>query len=100
MYKKRILVNMGSATGVYNPFCDDVRIARPMSYYVNGGVDVDGVSRRPPLPSHHDTPEEISSGTVDIASDPTVSRMDILDYASQLASDVESRSAEDIADVD
>ena len=34
----------------YNPFVDKVVVARPMSYYLNGGVDLDGVSTRKPLP--------------------------------------------------
>lgn len=100
MYKKKILVNSGEASGVYNPFCDDVRIARPVSYYVNGGVDVDGLSDRPSLPPHFDAKEDISTGDIDIATDPRVSRMDIADYASHVYSEVEAKAAEDVADVD
>lgn len=100
MYKKRILVNSGKASGSFNPFCDRVNIAHPVSYYVNGGVDLDGVSDRPPLPAHFDAKEDISSGDIDIATDPRVSRMDIADYASHVYSEVEAKAAEDIAGVD
>lgn len=100
MYPKKRLLNPGVAGGSFNPFCDQVRIARPFSYYVQGGVDLDGVSTRPPLPSHFDDSDGISSGEVDIATDPRISRMDIVDYASSQYSDAERRAAADIADTD
>ena len=38
----------------YNPFVDKVVVAHPMSYYLNGGVDLDGISTRKPLPGAFD----------------------------------------------
>jgi len=52
------------------------------------------------LPAHFDAKEDISSGDIDIATDPRVSRMDIADYASHVYSEVEAKAAEDIAGVD
>lgn len=102
MYSRKIIerVFVDPPEGVINPFADDVRIARPVSYFVNGGVDLSGVSNRPPVPGTYSDSESISDGIVDIATDPTISRLDILDYASTLSSKSESqaRLAEDIAD--
>ena len=50
----------------YNPFVDKVVVARPMSYYLNGGVDLDGVSTRKPLPDAFDDAESVASGDVDV----------------------------------
>lgn len=100
MYRKKRIVNTGNVSGSFSPFAEDVRIARPMSYYVNGGVDIDGVSNRPPIPSHFDDAEGVSSGVVDIATDPRVSRLDIADFASYEATEAEKRAAKDISDVD
>lgn len=95
MYKKRVLLGRSTCDSeVFNPFCDDVRIARPLSYYVNGGVDLDGVSDRPPLPAHFDDAESVVDGVVDISTDPRVSKFDILDYASRLAESSSKRAAE------
>lgn len=76
----------------YNPFVDKVVVARPMSYYLNGGVDLDGVSTRKPLPDAFDDAESIASGDVDIFTDPTVGKLDLLDMASTMASESESRA--------
>lgn len=100
MYPKKRLLNRGSARGSYNPFCSEIRIARPFSYYVKGGVDLDGISTRPPLPSHFDDADGISSGEVDMATDPRIGRMDIVDYASERYSESERRAAADIANTD
>lgn len=98
MYPKKRLLNHGPAScGRFNPFCSETRIARPLSYFVRGGIDLDGVSSRPPLPSVSDSAEDVSSGDVDIATDARVSRLDILDYASQSFTDSEKRAAEKIA---
>ena len=98
MYLKKRLLNHGFAScGRFNPFCSETRIARPLSYFVRGGIDLDGVSSRPPLPSVSDTVEDVSSGDVDIATDARVSRLDILDYASQAFTESEKRAAENIA---
>lgn len=79
----------------YNPFVDKVVVARPMSYYLNGGVDLDGVSTRKPLPDAFDDAESIASGDVNVFTDPTVSRLDLMDMASTMASESESRALKD-----
>ena len=79
----------------YNPFVDKVVVARPMSYYLNGGVDLDGVSTRKPLPDAFDDAESIASGDVDIFTDPTVGKLDLMDMASTMASESESRALKD-----
>lgn len=79
----------------YNPFVDKVVVARPMSYYLNGGVDLDGVSTRKPLPDAFDDAESIASGDVDIFTDPTVGKLDLMDMASTMASESESRALMD-----
>lgn len=76
----------------YNPFVDKVVVARPMSYYLNGGVDLDGISTRKPLPNAFDDAESIASGDVDIFTDPTVGKLDLMDMASTMASESESRA--------
>lgn len=101
MYKKKTFVFSGApkSNGCLNPFCDAVVLARPISYFVKGGVDLDGSSTRPPLPGTFSDSESISDGSVDIATDSTVSRLDLMDYASVVASDSEARSLKDAADV-
>lgn len=79
----------------FNPFVDKVIIARPMSYYLNGGVDLDGISTRKPLPDAFDDAESIASGDVDVFTDPTVSRLDLLDMASAMASESQARALKD-----
>lgn len=79
----------------YNPFVDKVVVARPMSYYLNGGVDLDGVSTRKPLPDAFDDAKSIASGDVDIFTDPTVGKLDLMDMASTMASESESRALKD-----
>lgn len=79
----------------YNPFVDKVVVARPMSYYLNGGVDLDGVSTRKPLPDAFDDAESIASGDVDIFTDPTVGKLDLMDMASIMASESASRALKD-----
>lgn len=79
----------------YNPFVDKVVVARPMSYYLNGGIDLDGVSTRKPLPDAFDDAESIASGDVDIFTDPTVGKLDLMDMASTMASESESRALKD-----
>lgn len=79
----------------YNPFVDKVVVARPMSYYLNGGVDLDGVSTRKPLPDAFDDAESIASGDVDIFTDPTVGKLDLMDMASAMASESEIRALKD-----
>ena len=79
----------------YNPFVDKVVVARPMSYYLNGGVDLDGISTRKPLPAAFDDAESIASGDVDIFTDPTVGKLDLMDMASTMASESESRALKD-----
>lgn len=79
----------------YNPFVDKVVVARPMSYYLNGGVDLDGVSTRKPLSDAFDDAESIASGDVNIFTDPTVGKLDLMDMASTMASESESRALKD-----
>lgn len=79
----------------YNPFVDKVVVARPMSYYLNGGVDLDGISTRKPLPDAFDDAESIASGDVDIFTDPTVGKLDLMDMASTMAFESESRALKD-----
>ncbi|WGL30926.1 hypothetical protein [Dipodfec virus UOA04_Rod_542] len=83
MYKKRKVVNQGVADEKYTPqtYCSVEKICRPLSYYVKGGVDLRSEeTRRPSLGS--DSPEDVSSGEVDLLADPRMSRFDVLDYAS------------------
>ena len=98
MYPKKQIIGVShSAPSVLNPFCPDCRIARPLSYYVRGGVDLDGVSNRPPLPGYGDSAEDIATGDVDMARNPRVSRFDIADTAQYAATETEARIAEDLA---
>lgn len=97
MYKRRIISApvLSERLETLRPFCPDRRIARPISYYIKGGVDLDGISDRPPLPDSFDSAEDIASDTVNIATNPRVSRLDILDYASRAYVDASAkRSAE------
>lgn len=79
----------------YNPFVNKVAVARPMSYYLNGGVDLDGISTRKPLPDAFDDAESVASGDVDVFTDPTVSRLDLMDMASTMASESQARALKD-----
>lgn len=79
----------------YNPFVDKVVVAHPMSYYLNGGVDLDGISTRKPLPDAFDDAESIASGDVDVFTDPTVGRLDLMDMASTMASESQARALRD-----
>lgn len=79
----------------YNPFVDKVVVAHPMSYYLNGGVDLNGVSTRKPLPDAFDDAESIASGDVNVFTDPTVGKLDLMDMASTMASESESRALKD-----
>lgn len=79
----------------YNPFVDKVVVAHPMSYYLNGGVDLDGISTRKPLPDAFDDAESVASGDVDVFTDPTVSRLDLMDMASTMASESQARALRD-----
>lgn len=81
----------------YNPFVDKVVVAHPMSYYLNGGVDLDGISTRKPLPDAFDDAESVASGDVDVFTDPTVSRLDLMDMASTMASESQARALKDAA---
>lgn len=84
-----------------NPFCDCVRLARPLSYYVKGGVDTDGYADRVGPPEHYDTPDEsgVLDGTVDASTDSRVSRLDIVDMASQMATESALRASKEITDI-
>lgn len=98
MYKKKKIAyppcfsEDSSSSCEYNPFVDKVVVARPMSYYLNGGVDLDGISTRKSLPNAFDDSESIASGDVDIFTDPTVGKLDLMDMASTMASESESRA--------
>lgn len=101
MYKKKKITcpscfsDKSSKSLDFNPFVDKVSIARPMSYYLNGGVDLDGVSTRKPLPDAFDDAESIASGDVDVFTDPTVSKLDLMDMASTMASESQARALKD-----
>lgn len=98
MYKKMKIIcppcfsEDSSLSCEYNPFVDKVVVAHPMSYYLNGGVDLDGVSTRKPLPDAFDDAKSIASGDVDVFTDPTVGKLDLMDMASTMASESESRA--------
>lgn len=99
MYPKKRLIGVNNSASCFlNPFCPDVRIARPLSYYVRGGVDLDGTSNRPPLPGYGDSAEDISTGDVDMARNPRVSRFDIADAAQYAATETEARIAKELAE--
>lgn len=101
MYKKKRITCLScfskdsSLLCDYNPFVDKVVVARPMSYYLNGGVDLQGVSTRKPLPATFDDAESIATGVVNVFTDPTVSKLDLMDMASTMASESESRALKD-----
>lgn len=101
MYKKKKITyppcisEDSTSSCEFNPFVDKVVVARPMSYYLNGGVDLDGVSTRKPLPDAFDDAESIASGDVDIFTDPTVGKLDLMDMASTMAFESESRALKD-----
>lgn len=79
----------------FNPFVDKVAVAHPMSYYLNGGVDLDGISTRKPLPDAFDDAESIASGDVNVFTDPTVGKLDLMDMASTMASGSQARALKD-----
>lgn len=100
MYPKKRLINSGRiVSGSFTPCVDRQCVARRLSYYVKGGVDLEGISNRPPVDGHFDSPEDISSDSFDITSDPTVSKLDIAEYASmQYADAAAKRAAEKFVD--
>lgn len=79
----------------FNPFVDKVAVAHPMSYYLNGGVDLDGISTRKPLPDAFDDAESIASGDVNVFTDLTVGKLDLMDMASTMASESQARALKD-----
>lgn len=79
----------------YYPFADKVVVAHPMSYYLNGGVDLDGVSTRKPLPDAFDDAESIASGDVNVFTDPTVGKLDLMGLASTMANESQARALKD-----
>lgn len=101
MYKKKKINCLScfsedlSSSCEYHPFIDKVVVAHPMSYYINGGVDLDGISTRKPLPDAFDDAESIASGDVDVFTDPTVGRLDLMDMASIMASESQARALKD-----
>lgn len=101
MYKKKKITCPScfskdpSSLREYNPFVDKVVIARPVSYYLNGGVDLQGISTRKPLPAAFDDAESIASGDVNVFTDPTVGKLDLMDMASTMASESQSRALKD-----
>lgn len=101
MYKKKKITcpscssKESSSLCDYNPFVDRVVVAHPMSYYLNGGVDLQGISTRKPLPAAFDDAESIAFGDVNVFTDPTVGKLDLMDMASTMASESESRALKD-----
>ena len=98
MYKRKNLVSeidfLGTVSDL-NPFADKVAIAHPLSYYIEGGVDLDGISDRKPLPAAFDDADSIASGDVNIFTDATVSKLDLMDMASVTASESQARALKD-----
>lgn len=95
MYKRKNLVSkidFLDTVSDLNPFADKVAIAHPLSYYIGGGVDLDGVSTRKPLPAVFDDVESIASGDVNIFTDATVGKLDLMDMASATASESLARA--------
>lgn len=98
MYKKKNLVSkidFLDTVSDLNPFADKIAIARPLSYYIEGGVDLDGISNRKPLPAAFDDAESIASGDVNVFTDTTVSKLDLMDMASVVASESQARALKD-----
>lgn len=101
MYKKKKITcppcisEDSTSSCEFNPFVDKVVVARPMSYYLNGGVDLDGISTRKPLPDAFDDAESVASGDVNVFTDPTVGKLDLMDMASTMAFESESRALKD-----
>ena len=56
---------------------------------------MDGISTRKPLPDAFDDAESIASGDVNVFTDPTVGKLDLMDMASTMASESESRALKD-----
>lgn len=79
----------------YHPFVDKVVVAHPMSYYLNGGVDLEGISTRKPLPDAFDDAESIASGDANVFTDPTVGKLDLMALASTMASESQARALKD-----
>ena len=92
MYKKRQSVNKGSYDVKSNPFCSDVRIHRPLSFYVRGGVDIKGQDMRPPLPSVSDDVD--APGEVNLLTDANYNMLDLAELASVAATESERRALE------
>lgn len=98
MYKKKNLVSkidFLDTVSDLNPFTDKIAIARPLSYYIEGGVDLDGVSNRKPLPAAFDDADSIASGDVNVFTDTTVSKLDLMDMASVVAFESQARALKD-----
>lgn len=100
MYAKKILLTKGTDSSTLRPFCSDTRICRPISYYVKGGVDLDGVTNRPPLPAQFSSTEDVASGDVDISTDVRVSPLDICAMASEAATESEARALNNLQNKD
>lgn len=66
-----------------------------MSYYLNGGVDLEGISTRKSLPDSFDDAESIASGDVNIFTDPTVGKLDLMGLASTMAFKSQARALKD-----
>lgn len=98
MYKKKNLVSkidFLDTVSDLNPFTDKIAIAHPLSYYIEGGVDLDGISNRKPLPAAFDDADSIASGDVNVFTDTTVSKLDLMDMASVVASESQARALKD-----
>lgn len=98
MYTKKNLVSkidFLDTVSDLNPFTDKIAIAHPLSYYIEGGVDLDGISNRKPLPAAFDDADSIASGDVNIFTDTTVSKLDLMDMASVVASESQARALKD-----
>lgn len=97
MYLKRHRINSGAYCARFYPFCSETRIHRSQSFYARGGVDLRGSDPRKPLPSAPDDPEH--PGEVNLLTDATVDRLDLLDLATSLDHEADMRALEDSAGV-
>lgn len=83
MYKKQKRINVGSYSLSTNPFCSELRIYRPLSFYFRGGVDLTGQDRRQPLPSVADDAD--APGEINLLTDATVDRLDLASGAATVS---------------
>lgn len=92
MYLKRHRINQGECSEHFNPFCSEPRVYRSAAFYARGGVDIRGTDPRKPLPSAPDDPD--APGEVNLLTDATVNKLDLLDYATTIDNEADRRAVE------